>query len=76
MGPVQTDSTNIILTAEGCGDLPATVLQYRDGRQEIETRWELDPDELATVQRTGKIYLSVAGRAHPPVRLAVESVLE
>lgn len=76
MRPIQTDTTNIILTAEGCRDLPATIMQYGDGRQEFETCWELDPKELATVQRAGKIYLSVAGRAHPPVRLAVESVLE
>lgn len=73
MRPVKTKHTNITLTAEGCGDLPATVLQYGGGRQEIETCWELTPEELATVQRTGRIYLNVAGWTHPPVILGVES---
>lgn len=76
MRPVQTDSANIILTPEGCGNLPATVMQCLGGRQEFETCWQLDPDELATVQRTGRVYLIVAGREHPPVALAAESVLE
>ncbi len=76
MQPVQTDTTNIILTQEDCGDLPATVMQCFGGRQEFETCWQLDPDELATVQRTGKIYLNVIGQVHPPVVLTVESVLE
>ena len=47
MRPVQTDNTNIILTAEDCGDLPATIMQCPGGQQEIETCWELDPAELA-----------------------------
>ena len=65
MRPVQTDNTNIILTA--------TIMQCSGGQQEIETCWELDPEELAAVQRTRKIYLIVVGRVHPPVILGVES---
>lgn len=76
MRAIRTDNTNIILAAEGCEDLPATVMQRLDGRQEFETCWELDPDELATVQRTGRIYLVVAGREHPPATLSVHSRLE
>ncbi len=76
MRPAQTDNTNIILAAEDCGDLPATVLQYGDGRQELETCWELTQEELATVQRTRKIYLIVVGREHPPVILSAHSGLE
>lgn len=76
MRPIQTDTTNIILTLEDCGGLPATVMQCFGGRQEFETCWQLDPEDLATVQRTGRVYLIVAGREHPPVALAAESVLE
>lgn len=76
MRPIQTGTTNIVLVCEDCRGLPATVMQYGDGRQEFETCWELTPEDLATVQRTGKIYLNVIGQAHPPVALTVESVLE
>lgn len=76
MRPIQTGTTNIVLVCEDCRGLPATVMQYGDGRQEFETCWELDPDELATVQRTGRIYLAVAGREHPPVTLSAHSGLE
>lgn len=31
--------------------------------------WELAPEELAEVQRTGRIYLHVVGPQHPPVAL-------
>lgn len=73
MRPVQTDSTNIILTAEDCGDLPATVMQRFDGRQEIETCWELTPEEIAQICQTGRIYMVAEGREIPPVQLEVES---
>lgn len=76
MRPIPTEHTNIILTPEGCGNLPATVMQCLGGRQEFETCWQLDPEDLATVQRTGRVYLIVAGREHLPVALAAESVLE
>lgn len=76
MRPVQTDSTNIVLVCEGGRSLPATIMQYGDGRQEFETCWELTPEELATVQRTGRVYLIAAGWEHPPVTLSAHSGLE
>lgn len=74
MRPVKTDYTNITLTAEGCGDLPATVMQSYDGSQAIETCWELTPEEIAEICSTGRIYLTVTGRVHPPMRLEVTSI--
>jgi hypothetical protein len=29
--------------------------------------WELTPEELAEVQRTGRLYIQAFGRTHPPV---------
>lgn len=76
MNPVITKNTNITFTAEGCEDLPATVMQYGDGAQAIETCWELSPEDLAEVNRTGKVYLRVIGAGQPPVCLATKSDLE
>lgn len=29
--------------------------------------WELTPEELAEVQRTGRVYFQCFGRTHPPI---------
>lgn len=44
-----------------CGDTPCLV-----------TAWELDVEELAEIQRTGRIWLSVLSESHPPVMLTVD----
>lgn len=41
----------------------------------VETCWELSPEELAVVQQTGKVYLSIVG-GQPPVCLSVVSLQE
>ena len=61
MKPVHTETVNTIFTAEGCFDLPATVMQSPDDAPVVETCWELSPEELAVVQQTGKVYLSIVG---------------
>ena len=43
-------------------DLPA----YRDENQTISC-WALTADELAEVQKTGKVWLHIVGAGHPPV---------
>ena len=35
--------------------------------------WQLSADELAEVSRTGRLWLGVCGRAHPPVWVAAFS---
>jgi hypothetical protein len=34
--------------------------------------WQLTPDEMAEVQRTGVVYLAVLGTSHPPVFVGAE----
>lgn len=75
MKPVHTETVNTIFTAEGCFDLPATVMQSPGDAQVVETCWELSPEELAVVQQTGKVYLSIVG-GQPPVCLSVVSLQE
>ena len=75
MTPVKTEYANIIFTAEGCKDLPGTLAVNENGTHEIETCWELSPEELEQVNKTGRIYLYVVGRSIPPVALTTESQL-
>ena len=76
MNAVITENTNTTFVAEGCGDLPATRFRYADGVPAIETCWELSPEDLAEVNRTGKVYLRIFGTEHPPVYVDVKSDLE
>jgi hypothetical protein len=48
------------------GDLRVHMTHYRDGSVRSVSCWELQPDELQEVIRSGKVYLSVYGN-HPPV---------
>ncbi len=75
MKPVHTETVNTIFTAEGCFDLPATVIHHPTDAPVVETCWELSPEELAVVQQTGRIYLSIVG-GQPPVCLSVVSLRE
>lgn len=76
MNPVRTPATNRVLGAPGCFDLPVTIREVDvegDGQKVcIESCWELTPEELATVNRTGKVYLQTYGPRTPPVNLSVE----
>lgn len=40
---------------------------------EVISCWELSPDELAQIQRTGRIWLRVQGETQPPLSLHAES---
>ena len=75
MIPVRTDYSNVTYTAEGCFDLPATIARLPEGHEEVETVWELTDEELAEVQRTGKIYMYILGRSVPPISLTTESCI-
>ncbi|MDP3452063.1 MAG: hypothetical protein Q8R90_03820 [Bacteroidales bacterium] len=59
------------ISEEECSPLPV----YTDGKQCISC-WELTPEEIAKVSKTGRIWLSVlSGQTQPPVWLsAAETV--
>ena len=73
MKPARTEHTNITFRRAGREDLPAAVMQFYHGSQEIEICWELTPEEIAQICQTGRIYMVAEGREIPPVQLEVES---
>ena len=45
------------------------VHRYRDldGQHQVLSKWQLTPDELAEVQRTGVVWFNCWGQTHPPI---------
>lgn len=76
MIPIETYYSNITLSAEGCNDLPGTLIYDEDGYDEIETCWKLSGEELKHIAQTGCIYLYTMGRWIPPVMLSVTSKVD
>ena len=68
MKPVDFEDKNTILTAPGCGKLPA--LQTKDNC--LVSCWEMSEEEKKEFEKTGKIWLSVISLKHPPICLSVE----
>jgi len=53
-----------------CSDLP--VFQVNDPTLKTLIRtscWEVTPEEMQEIQRTGEVWLTVVGASHPPVLL-------
>lgn len=75
MKPVKTDYSNALYRKKGCYDLPGTAYRCDDGTPGVETCWELSPEELEVVKKTGRIYLYTLGEGIPPMLLTVESDL-
>lgn len=65
---VQFDGANRILRARpGQEETVSDLHTFNNGRCSVSC-WELSPEEIAEVQRTGRIYLSVFfGETQPPV---------
>jgi hypothetical protein len=53
----------------GFFDLPVVHADHA-GKPVMVTAWELTDDEVAEVQRTGRIWLGIMGTVHPPIWLA------
>lgn len=74
MRPLKFDGVNVVYAANQpeYEPLPAEHCGGKCGQ--INTCWELSPDELKQVQETGKIWLSVLTFGQPlqPVYLATE----
>lgn len=52
--------------------LPVVHGQYPDGAEVMVSAWEFDPDEVAMINKTGRVFLIVQGSVHPPVLLTTE----
>ena len=77
MNPITTERTNVTYTAEGCSDLPASILMNPEsGNWEVETCWELSDEEVEQIIKDRKIYLYIQGKAVPPLLLTTKPDLE
>lgn len=78
MNPILMATANMVLkgpAGSGIMDLPVTKIVYGDGQIGLESCWQLDPEELEEVKRTGNIYFVAMGQTHPPVCLSPYSSL-
>lgn len=75
MQPIKTDYSNLMLTAEGCKDLPATLCRTREGEDQIETVWELSDEELEQIIKDRRIYVYQYGRTVPAMALFTKTQL-
>lgn len=76
MKVIETETTNTVFTKEGCHDLPGTRFTYADGTPGVETCFELSPEELEELNKTGRIYLYMIGTTVPPLYLSTTSDIE
>lgn len=67
MKPVDFAGRNRTYVAEGCGDLPIE----DDGLQLISC-WEMTWRERFSALIFGRVWLSLAGKEHPPVLIIVK----
>lgn len=78
MNPTNFKEQNFVFTKpEGwtddqCGDLPVWKGNTPDGPIIISC-WKLSPEELATIQATGVVWLHIIGGGMPPVYVGAES---
>lgn len=76
MKAIKTNTANRTYTGEGCEPLPATVIQFSDGKLATETCFELDAAELEQVKKTGKIYVTFMGQTIIPFMVSTVSIAE
>lgn len=55
-----------------CSPLP--IKRVEGDVVEMVSCWELEPGDLESIQRSGRVWLRVSGRGHPMVSLEVEPV--
>lgn len=73
MVPTSFEGENAVLGAPegvGCDQVaPLSVLrtQYTDGTPVVISCWKVTAEELAEIQRTGRVWLHVLGYTMPPV---------
>lgn len=78
MKPILTDTSNLVLKGpkgSDVMDLPVTLITYGDGQKGVESCWQLSPEELEEVKRTGNIYFICMAPTHPPICLSPYSSL-
>ncbi|MBD9635950.1 hypothetical protein IB277_06535 [Ensifer sp. ENS07] len=70
--PIQFEGANMLLRAPEGSENVSDMHTFTNGMCSVSC-WELSVDELAEINRTGRIYLSVfSGRSQPPVYVGDE----
>ena len=75
MKPINFDGANVVFGAEQPEYQPLPAERVgKDQTGQINTCWELDPDEIKKVQETGQIYVSLLTFGQPlqPVLVSVD----
>ncbi|QGJ74195.1 hypothetical protein [Sinorhizobium meliloti] len=73
--PVQFEGSNMLLRAPEGAENVSDMHTYTNGMCSVSC-WELSADELAEINRTGRVYLSVfSGRTQPPVFVGDEEAV-
>ncbi|MDF2524502.1 MAG: hypothetical protein K0R31_2143 [Clostridiales bacterium] len=73
MKPIRSNTANRTYTGEGCIPLPATAIQYSDGKIGTETCFELTDDELEQIKKSKRIYVTFAGQTIIPFMVHTET---
>lgn len=76
MKAIRAKTANRTYTGEGCEPLPATVIQFSDGKLATETCFELNAAELEQVKKTGKVYVTFMGQTIIPFMVSTVSIAE
>ena len=77
MKPIEMPESNAVFKMEGCGDLPAVKAHDPEtGQSYIISAWEVTPEDLKLLGKTGIVYLCTMGTLLPPVALSVENPIE
>lgn len=72
---VDFPGTNMMLGAPQGSENVEPMRTFTNGHCSVSC-WELNPEELAEVNRTGRIFISVlSGRTQPPVFVGSEGVM-
>lgn len=73
MKAVRTKTANRSYAGKGYETLPATAIQFKDGKVVTEACFELDEVELEQINESGKIYITFVGDRVIPFMLHTES---
>lgn len=73
--PVQFDGANTLMRAPDGAENVQDMYVFRNAHAAVSC-WELSPEEIAEISRTGKVFLSVLmGGAQPPVYVGSEDAV-
>lgn len=76
MHPTHIHGANVTLKGDesrGVSDLKVMMRRYPDGTQTVTSEWRLSLFERIFVLFSGSVYVSVAAKEYPPIKVAIEN---